>query len=91
MYSIIENNYLIIYLIINIKTQKRQKIACLFAWLITPKKDLHMEEQLTCSIPISIAVPYELLQSINYFAKEANTSRSKYIVKILKEKLENQK
>lgn len=48
-------------------------------------------EQITYTIPVSIGVPFYLLQSIDYFAKEANTSRSKYIVKILKEKLEKQK
>ena len=48
-------------------------------------------EQITYTIPVSIGVQFYLLQSIDYFAKEANTSRSKYIVKILKEKLEKQK
>lgn len=38
-------------------------------------------------IPVSIGIPYDLLQKVDELAKEQDLSRSSFVVQIIKEKL----
>ena len=46
-----------------------------------------MSEVIKNRIPVSVSIPYDLLQKIDEFANKDRLSRSNFIVKILKQNL----